>query len=70
MTAAQIAVLLRVQDRRRTIGLSIPDAAERGGISPDDWYAVEGGLRTPTMATLTGMARGLDMSLRDVMGMD
>lgn len=60
----------RVRRLRETAGLSIQDACDRGGISPNFWGNVERGEQEPCLLSIGGMAQGLGISLQVLMALE
>lgn len=60
----------RVRRLRETAGLSIQDACERGGISPNFWGKVERGEQEPCLLSIAGMAQGLGISSQVLMTLE
>lgn len=60
----------RVRRLRETAGLSIQDACDRGGISPNFWGKVERGEQEPCLLSIGGMAQGLGVSLQVLMTLE
>jgi transcriptional regulator with XRE-family HTH domain len=55
-----------VRAAREGAGLRQADAAESCGITQSYWSMIEAGHRPPTLETLEKIARGLGISIRDL----
>jgi transcriptional regulator with XRE-family HTH domain len=64
------AFATRVRRLRETAGLSIQDACDRGGISPNFWGKVERGEQEPCLLSIGGMALGLGASTQVLMTLE
>lgn len=58
----------RIRQLRADRGLTQEHAAERAKLDEKHWQAIEGARTNPTLATLVGIARALDVDLVDLFG--
>lgn len=56
----------RLRERRGELGLTQEELCQRAGISLDAVSRIENGSRVPTLETLEGLARALDLRLADL----
>lgn len=56
----------RIRDRRLELRLTQADVAERLGIQPPSYNAIEAGKRTPTLDTVDAVAAALDIPAEDL----
>jgi transcriptional regulator with XRE-family HTH domain len=68
--AAEAAVGARVRSLREAMDLSLRDLAERSGVSAPMLSQVERGDTSPTLAIAQKIARGLDLTLSQLLRLD
>lgn len=66
MVKAQTRLGKRVRELRLGSELTQEQAAERARLDTKHWQDIEGGKTNPTLATLVGVAKALDVSLADL----
>ncbi len=59
-------VLVRVRERRRALGLTQQQLAERAGVSRQTLVAIEAGRLTPSVAVALRLARALDCAVEEL----
>ena len=69
-TADDIVVGPRVKALREAMGLSLRDLAERSSVSAPMLSQVERGETSPTLSVAAKIARGLDLSLSQLLRLD
>src|SRR3954468_12872128 len=70
-TATEQAHLgIRIKALREAMGLSLRDLGERSGVSAPMLSQVERGETSPTISVATRIARGLDLSLSQLLRLD
>ncbi len=57
-----------VRRRRRALGLTLEDLAERSGLSPHYVSTVETGKRDPSLSTVVALAKGLAVGAGELLG--
>ncbi|WP_420819167.1 helix-turn-helix domain-containing protein [Nonomuraea lactucae] len=57
-------------DRRNALGLSVPELADRAGMTQDEIECIEEGGTTPTVALLRHLAAALNADVRLTSGHD
>jgi transcriptional regulator with XRE-family HTH domain len=65
-----LAVGKALYDRRTTLGLTIPELADRAGMTADEIECIEEGGSEPTIALLRRLAAALDADVRLTAGHD
>lgn len=65
-----LAFANRVRRLRETAGLTIEEAADRGGISANSWGKVERGEQEPCLLFIGGIAQGLGISTQVLMTLE
>lgn len=60
-------MITKIEQSRKSIGLSVAEAAEKAGLSRSGWHRIIKGERVPKYDTLKAMAEavGLDLILKD-----
>src|SRR4051794_41746492 len=66
----QLQIGPRIRALREAMGLSLRDLGERAGVSAPMLSQVERGETSPTLATAGRIARGLDLSLSQLLRLD
>jgi transcriptional regulator with XRE-family HTH domain len=66
----QLPIGPRIRSLREAMGLSLRDLGERAGVSAPMLSQVERGETSPTLATAGRIARGLDLSLSQLLRLD
>jgi transcriptional regulator with XRE-family HTH domain len=57
-----------VRRRRRALGLTLEQLAERSGLTPNYIGTVENGRRDPSLSTISALARGLGVPTGELVG--
>lgn len=57
-----------VRRRRRSLGMTLEQLAERSGLTPNYVGTVEAGLRDPSLSTVLSLARGLSVPPGELIG--
>jgi transcriptional regulator with XRE-family HTH domain len=57
-----------VRRRRKVLGLTLEQLAERSGLTPNYLGTVEAGKRDPSLSTVFGIAKGLGIPAGDLLG--
>jgi len=57
-----------VRRRRRALGLTLEQLAERSGLTPNYIGTVENGRRDPSLSTIGALARGLGVAPGELLG--
>jgi transcriptional regulator with XRE-family HTH domain len=57
-----------VRRRRRALGLTLEQLAERSGLTPNYIGTVEHGQRDPSLSTVMALAKGLEVSASELLG--
>jgi len=66
---ALVAFGREVRRRRNALGLTLPEFAERAGLSGNFVGGVENGRRNPSFRTLRRIAAGLEVPLAELLGL-
>lgn len=66
MGAALSRLAKRVRARRQELSLTQEQAAEVAKLDEKHWQDIEGARTNPTVATLVGIARALELSLSEL----
>ena len=56
-----------VRRRREAAKLTLEELAEKAGLTPNYIGTIENGRRDPSLSTLLALARGLDVSVRELL---
>ncbi len=57
-----------VRRRRKALGLTLEQLAERSGLTPNYIGTVENGRRDPSLSTVVALAKGLSLPAGDLLG--
>ncbi len=57
-----------IRRRRRSLGMTIEELAERSGLTPNYVGTIEIGQRDPSLSTVVALARGLSVAPAELVG--
>lgn len=67
-TQQQLAIAVRIFERRRALGITQAEAGKRMGVTPSVWADMEAGRRRPLVATLRRAAAALGCTVGELIG--
>lgn len=56
--------VIRIEQERKRLNLSVAEAASKAGISRSAWYRISNGEREPSIKTLRAMAKAVDLEMK------
>lgn len=59
-----------VRRRRETLGWSLPELAKKSGMTANYLGAIEMGLRDPSLSTIKKIAKGFEVSVMELLGVE